>query len=182
MGTEEATTSKAASEAKQAAFSWLAEETGRTDPASQAWSLLHWLMLNSKFRFMAINQEFDLSPQQAIALRILGGGPTPMGELAKYLMCDSSNVTGITDRLEERGLVRREPGESDRRVKLLVLTDEGRESARRGDQAPGRAPSVAGGADRGRPAQAEGDPGARDRDQRAARSLTRVRLACEPCR
>ena len=125
MGTEEATTSKAASEAKQAAFSWLAEETGRTDPASQAWSLLHWLMLNSKFRFMAINQEFDLSPQQAIALRILGGGPTPMGELAKYLMCDSSNVTGITDRLEERGLVRRVPGESDRRVKLLVLTDEG---------------------------------------------------------
>ena len=125
MGTEEATTSKAASEAKQAAFSWLAEETGRTDPASQAWSLLHWLMLNSKFRFMAINQEFDLSPQQAIALRILGGGPTPMGELAKYLMCDSSNVTGITDRLEERGLVRREPGEKDRRVKLLVLTEEG---------------------------------------------------------
>ena len=125
MGTEEATTSKAASEAKQAAFSWLAEEAGRTDPASQAWSLLHWLMLNSKFRFMAINQEFDLSPQQAIALRILGGGPTPMGELAKYLMCDSSNVTGITDRLEERGLVRRVPGESDRRVKLLVLTDEG---------------------------------------------------------
>ena len=124
MGTEEATTSKGA-EAKQAAFSWLAEETGRTDPASQAWSLLHWLMLNSKFRFMAINQEFDLSPQQAIALRILGGGPTPMGELAKYLMCDSSNVTGITDRLEERGLVRRVPGESDRRVKLLVLTDEG---------------------------------------------------------
>ena len=124
MGTGEATTNKAAA-AKQAAFSWLAEEAGRTDPASQAWSLLHWLMLNSKFRFMAINQEFDLSPQQAIALRILGGGPTPMGELAKYLMCDSSNVTGITDRLEERGLVRREPGEKDRRVKMLVLTEEG---------------------------------------------------------
>ena len=40
-------------------------------------------------------------------------------------MCDSSNVTGITDRLEERGLVRREPGEKDRRVKMLVLTEEG---------------------------------------------------------
>ena len=48
-----------------------------------------------------------------------------MGELARYLMCDSSNVTGITDRLEERGLVRREPGEKDRRVKMLVLTEEG---------------------------------------------------------
>ena len=82
-------------------------------------------MISSKPRWMAINQEFDLAPQQAIALRILGGGPRPMGELARYLMCDSSNVTGITDRLEERGLVRREPGEKDRRVKMLVLTEEG---------------------------------------------------------
>jgi DNA-binding MarR family transcriptional regulator len=106
-------------------FSWLAEETGRTDPASQAWSLMHWLMISNKARFMAVNQEFDLAPQQAIALRILGAGPRPMGELAKYLMCDSSNVTGITDRLEERGLVRRTLSDQDRRVKLLVLTDEG---------------------------------------------------------
>jgi DNA-binding MarR family transcriptional regulator len=106
-------------------LTWLAEETGRTDPASQAWSLLHWLMISNKARFMAINQEFDLAPQQAVALRILGGGPRPMGELAKYLMCDSSNVTGITDRLEERGLVRRTVSDQDRRVKLLVLTDEG---------------------------------------------------------
>ncbi|MGH2956347.1 MAG: MarR family winged helix-turn-helix transcriptional regulator [Solirubrobacterales bacterium] len=106
-------------------FSWLAEETGRTDPASQAWSLMHWLMIASKARFMAINQEFDLAPQQAIALRILGGGARPMGELAKFLACDSSNVTGITDRLEERGLVRRTSAEHDRRVKLLLLTDEG---------------------------------------------------------
>ena len=104
---------------------WLAEETGRTDPASQAWSLIHWLMISTKARFMAINQEFDLAPQQAIALRVLGAGPKPMGELARFLACDSSNVTGITDRLEERGLVRREASEGDRRVKLLVLTEEG---------------------------------------------------------
>ena len=82
-------------------FSWLAEETGRTDPASQAWSLMHWLMISNKGRFMAINQEFDLAPPGD--RRILGAGPRPMGELARYLMCDSSNVTGITDRLEERG-------------------------------------------------------------------------------
>jgi DNA-binding MarR family transcriptional regulator len=105
--------------------SWLAGEVGRTDPGSEAWSLLHWLMVSSKPRMMAISQEFDLAPQQAIALRILGAGPRPMGELAKILFCDSSNVTGITDRLEERGLVRRTSAEHDRRVKLLVLTDEG---------------------------------------------------------
>jgi DNA-binding MarR family transcriptional regulator len=111
-------------------WNWLAEETGRTDPASKAWSLIHWLTISNKHRFMAINQEFDLAPQQAIALRILGGGPRPMGELAKFLACDSSNVTAITDRLEERGLVRRTAADHDRRVKLLVLTDEGEQVRR----------------------------------------------------
>ncbi len=105
--------------------SWLATEVGRTDPGSEAWSLMHFLMVTNKQRFFAIGQEFDLAPQQAIALRMLGAGPKPMGELAQALFCDNSNVTGIVDRLEERDLVRREPAEGDRRVKLLVLTDEG---------------------------------------------------------
>src|SRR5262245_13519918 len=105
--------------------SWLATEVGRTDPGAEAWSLVHWLMVTNKPRFFAGVAEFELSPQQAIALRMLGAGPQPMGNLAKALFCDNSNVTGIVDRLEERGLVRREADEKDRRVKLLVLTEEG---------------------------------------------------------
>jgi DNA-binding MarR family transcriptional regulator len=104
---------------------WLASEVGRTDPASEAWSLLHWLMVSNKPRMLALGQEFELPFQGMIALRILGAGSRPMGELAKILACDSSNMTGITDRLEEKGFVRREPAEQDRRVKLLVLTAEG---------------------------------------------------------
>jgi DNA-binding MarR family transcriptional regulator len=105
--------------------SWLAGETGRTDPGSEAWSLMHWLMVSNKKRLLAAGGEFDLAPQQMIALRILGSGPRKMSELAQALFCDSSNVTGIVDRLEERGLVRRESAEGDRRVKLLVLTEDG---------------------------------------------------------
>ena len=104
---------------------WLAGEVGRTDPGSEAWSLMHWLMISNKHRMMSLAQEFDLPFQAMIALRVLGAGPRPMGELARIMLCDSSAVTGITDRLEERGLARREPGERDRRVKMLVLTDEG---------------------------------------------------------
>ncbi len=104
---------------------WLADEVGRTDPGSQAWSLMHWMMVSNKHRLLATGQEFDLAPQQMIALRILGGGPRKMSELAQLLFCDNSNVTGIVDRLEERGLVRREAAEGDRRVKLLVLTKQG---------------------------------------------------------
>jgi DNA-binding MarR family transcriptional regulator len=105
--------------------SWLAAQAGRTDPGSEAWSLMHWMMVTNKQRLVAIAQEFELAPQQMIAMRILGGGPRKMSELAQALFCDNSNVTGIVDRLEERGLVRREAAEGDRRVKLLVLTDEG---------------------------------------------------------
>jgi DNA-binding MarR family transcriptional regulator len=83
------------------------------------------MMVTNKQRFFALGQEFDLAPQQMIALRMLGAGPRRMGELAQALFCDNSNVTGIVDRLEERGLLTREAAEGDRRVKLLVLTDEG---------------------------------------------------------
>jgi len=104
---------------------WLAGEAGRTDPGSEAWSLMHWMMVTNRQLFFATAQEFDLAPQQTIALRILGGGPRKMSDLANALFCDNSNVTGIVDRLEERSLVRRESAEGDRRVKLLVLTEEG---------------------------------------------------------
>src|SRR3954452_2038738 len=105
--------------------SWLAGELGRTDPGSQAWSLMHWMMVTNKHRLFAMAQEFELAPQQMIALRMLGSGPRKMSELANALFCDKSNVTGIVDRLEERGLVSREAAKGYRRVKLLVLTKEG---------------------------------------------------------
>jgi len=50
-----------------------------------------------------------------------------MHELASLLACDSSNVTGLVDRLEARGLVARQPSPDDRRVKRVVLTPGGRE-------------------------------------------------------
>ncbi|MGH9143340.1 MAG: MarR family winged helix-turn-helix transcriptional regulator, partial [Vicinamibacterales bacterium] len=53
------------------------------------------------------------------------GRPMPMGRLAENLACDASNVTGLVDRLESRGLVRRRPSEADRRVKVLDLTARG---------------------------------------------------------
>ena len=80
----------------------------------------------SKRRFMAIASEFDLSPPQVMALRQLDPDePKPMSELAIALRCDNSNVTGIVDRLEDRGLVERRPGEHDRRVKMLMITERG---------------------------------------------------------
>ncbi|WUN35912.1 MarR family transcriptional regulator [Kitasatospora sp. NBC_00315] len=57
--------------------------------------------------------------------------PRPMRALADLLGCDASNVTGIVDRLETRGLVRREADPADRRVKNVLLTAEGEAAVRR---------------------------------------------------
>jgi MarR family transcriptional regulator, organic hydroperoxide resistance regulator len=84
------------------------------------------LMHLSKRRFMAIASEFELSPPQVMALRQLDPDePKPMSELALALRCDNSNVTGIVDRLEDRGLVERRPAAHDRRVKMLSITKRG---------------------------------------------------------
>ena len=95
----------------------------------------------SKRRFMAIASEFELSPPQVMALRQLDPDePKPMSELALALRCDNSNVTGIVDRLEDRGLVERRSATHDRRVKMLAVTPRGAEVrerlAERLEQAP----------------------------------------------
>jgi MarR family transcriptional regulator, organic hydroperoxide resistance regulator len=51
--------------------------------------------------------------------------PMAMKELGRRLHCDPSFVTVIADGLEKRGLARREAHPGDRRVKNIVLTDEG---------------------------------------------------------
>jgi MarR family transcriptional regulator, organic hydroperoxide resistance regulator len=84
------------------------------------------LFVQQKPRHIAIAAEYDLSPMQAYALRLLEPGtPLPMSDLAEALHCDASNVTGIVDRLEARGLIARRGADHDRRVKMLVVTDEG---------------------------------------------------------
>ncbi|RSS60160.1 MarR family transcriptional regulator [Streptomyces sp. WAC01280] len=67
----------------------------------------------------------NLTASQGKALTVLRRGPAAMRALAETMTCDASNMTGIIDRLEKRGLVRREADASDRRVKNVILTAEG---------------------------------------------------------
>ena len=52
-------------------------------------------------------------------------GVLSMKELAQHMGCDASFITSVADTLERRGFARREPSQRDRRVKNLVLTEEG---------------------------------------------------------
>ena len=97
-----------------------------TDAATEAWTLLSRVMMSRKGHMLETAAAFELSPPQMWALRHLEPGrPLPMSALAELLHCDNSNVTGIVDRLESRGLVERRPAAHDRRVKHLVVTEAG---------------------------------------------------------
>jgi MarR family transcriptional regulator, organic hydroperoxide resistance regulator len=99
-----------------------------TDAAREAWELLFRLAKEKHGVLTAHLAELDLTPVQAHTLRILDPEyPLAMSELADVLYCHASNVTGIVDRLESRGLVERHPDADDRRVRTLVLTREGAE-------------------------------------------------------
>ncbi|WP_043651064.1 MarR family winged helix-turn-helix transcriptional regulator [Nocardia thailandica] len=75
--------------------------------------------------FTAAAASENLTASQGKTLTVLRRGPVAMRALADTLACDASNVTGIINRLEKRGLVRRETSEADRRVTHLVITPEG---------------------------------------------------------
>ena len=94
--------------------------------ACEAWELLLKFFFSQRADLPALAAEFDLSPAQCHVLHLIEPGkPIPMGRLAETMACDASNVTGLVDRLECRGLVKRQPSTADRRQKVLDLTPAG---------------------------------------------------------
>lgn len=79
--------------------------------------------LRARFReqFKTTLPRFDMLAK----LERAGDGIT-MGELSRRLMVSNGNVTGLADRLERQGLIRRWPSPRDSRVSHVALTEEGR--------------------------------------------------------
>src|SRR5882762_3845030 len=97
-----------------------------TPSACDAWQLLVRFFFTQRAHLPPLAADLELSPAQCHVLHLIEPGrPVPMGQLAETLACDASNVTGLVDRLESRGLIRRQPSTADRRVKVLDLTPTG---------------------------------------------------------
>jgi len=100
--------------------------------ARKAWTLLLEMLVAERSRLPVIASNLGLSEAQCLLLQRLDPhAPLAMCRVAEALDCDPSNVTGIVDRLERRGLVERRADPRDRRVKHLVLTDQGEELRKR---------------------------------------------------
>ena len=65
------------------------------------------------------------APQLHCLLALYEHGPLPPSQIARHIMVKSSTVTGIIDRLEQKGLVTRLRDSPDRRVINIELTETG---------------------------------------------------------
>lgn len=102
-------------------------------------------------------RRFGLTAAQSGLIRtLMMSGPTSSADLSRKLYVTPANVTGLVDRLEKKGLVKRVPKEGDRRVWLITLTGEGAKLGRSlpdslemkliadlGDMDPGRVKDLA---------------------------------------
>jgi len=109
-----------------------ARTSGRSFAGSPAgdelWELLIEFSLSQRVWWTEVCDGLGLTPTQGLALRLLDPQmPMAMNALADDLVCDASNVTGVVDKLEARGLIERKAAEHDRRVKMLAVTEKGRE-------------------------------------------------------
>jgi MarR family 2-MHQ and catechol resistance regulon transcriptional repressor len=65
------------------------------------------------------------SQLQALGL-LVENGSMLMRKMSDAMLVTPANVTGIVDRLEDKKLVRRTPGEGDRRATIIEITTEGK--------------------------------------------------------
>ena len=77
-----------------------------------------------------LNKIYNVSAAQINCLMALyENGPLPPSQIATHVMVNSSTVTGIIDRLEGKGLVKRLRVSHDRRVITVELTKSGKNLA-----------------------------------------------------
>lgn len=104
----------------------------RTDPVTlEVVELIGDVVARYHMEYEDAAARHQLTGAQARVLALLSMEPLPMRRIAQKLRCEPSNVTGIIDRLETRGLVERRPDPADRRVKLAAPTEEGLRTAER---------------------------------------------------
>jgi len=105
-----------------------------TEPktAASAWALFWQIFQADKRRRWGRLADLGLTPVQAMAVASIDADDPPtMSQLAGTIICDSSTLTGVVDRLEALDLVERRPAAHDRRAKCVGLTAAGEQLQRR---------------------------------------------------
>jgi DNA-binding MarR family transcriptional regulator len=103
----------------------------RPELATRAWGLLLGV---GQRRLDAMTEAIEAMGLSKVTAQFLGAvcqsPPGPTNQLATHFGVDPGWVTEIVDRLEARGELVRRPSADDRRVKILEVTETGRETYR----------------------------------------------------
>ena len=88
--------------------------------------MLMGVVLDQRWRWPEVSSELGISQAGLRALLAIDpDNPRPMRDLARNMTCDASYVTAMIDDLEQAGYAKRRPAPTDRRVKIVALTDTG---------------------------------------------------------
>jgi DNA-binding MarR family transcriptional regulator len=112
------------------------EILARSARGEQKTQLRVWLRMLSITKLISqeirrrLRTEFDATLPQFDLLAQLYREPDGLrlGELSRRTMVTNGNITGLADRLEADGLIRREALDGDRRVTVAKLTRRGRQA------------------------------------------------------
>jgi DNA-binding MarR family transcriptional regulator len=78
--------------------------------------------------YIKTSRQFNLTETQGDVLRtLLVYGPMSSADLSRNLYVTPGNITGVIDRLEKKGFVKRIRHQADRRVALITLTGSGKD-------------------------------------------------------
>lgn len=100
--------------------------------AGEASALRLWVILSRAHEAIARHAEADVArhgltiAEFGILEALYHVGPLLLGELQRRILVSSGGVTYLVDRLEQRGLVQRQPCPEDRRARYAALTPEGK--------------------------------------------------------
>ncbi len=106
---------------------WYARRMG-AHAAGEAWRLIYRILVEGEAhdRMKEACAIAGVSPGiLKTLLHLEPGTGIAMRDLSEHWGVDASWITSVVDELETRGLARRLPHPSDRRVRMVALTDEG---------------------------------------------------------
>lgn len=100
--------------------------TTRNESIKEIVNLLRRLMQAEQRFTKELNRDYQVSvPQLVCLIALTEYGPLSPSRIARHIMVNSSTVTGIIDRLEQKGLVTRIRSSLDRRIIKVELTAAG---------------------------------------------------------
>ena len=100
--------------------------TGSTQPGLELWQTIRTIYRAALKKLNArLVKEHITFPQYNVLLAISREGPMPMSTLSEHMLVAPANVTGLVDRMESKGYVRRRRDPRDRRLYLIEFTPAG---------------------------------------------------------